>query len=407
MNLQIMTPRWAVPLLEPARYKGAKGGRGSGKSHFFAEYIVEQLVMDPRTQVVCIREIQKSLKYSAKKLIENKIRDLGLSHLFDIQLTEIRRKGAEGLIIFTGAQDHTADSIKSLEGFDICWAEEAQSISHRSLELLLPTIRKDGSELLFSWNPDQPTDAVEKLFSGLESSDDAVCVHVNLDDNPWAPKTLRTQAEHDRRTDYDRYRHVWLGEYDLKSDSQVFAGKWRVDRVEPQPDWDGPYHGLDFGFANDPTAYTRSWVTPDNQLVIDREMFQVGLELDSTAKAVLKECPDADQFTIRADNARPESISYLKRHGLPRIIAAPKGKGSVMDGIEFMRSFDEIIIDERCVELQGEFQRYSYKVDKRSGDVLPTLVDDFNHGVDSIRYGISPLIRAVTKPKMKRVVGLM
>lgn len=405
MDLQIKTPRWAVPLLEPARYKGTKGGRGSGKSHFFAEALVEQLVMMPDTQAVCIREIQKSLKFSAKKLIETKIRDLCVTHLFDIQLTEIRRKGAEGLIIFQGLQDHTADSIKSLEGFDIAWVEEAQSLSQRSLQLLLPTIRKDGSELWFSWNPDQPTDAVEQLFTGLEGRDDAICIHVNFDQNPWCPNVLKQQAEHDRRTDYDRFQHVWLGGFNSKSEAQVFAGKWRVDDFTPQSGWDGPYHGLDFGFANDPTAFVRCWVH-ENRLYIDRELSQVGLELDDTANAVLKACPGAKRHVIRADNARPESISYLRRHGLPRIEAVEKGKGSVEDGIEFMKTFDEIVVSPDCVASQDEFQRYSYKIDKRSGDVLPKLEDAHNHIIDSIRYALRPLIRPRQRGRMRQLRGI-
>ncbi|MCK4957781.1 MAG: phage terminase large subunit, partial [Planctomycetes bacterium] len=150
--LDIPTPRWAVPLLAPKRLKGAKGGRSSGKSHFYAEAMVERLFMEGNTQAVCIREVQKSLKFSAKKLIENKIRKLKLSHLFEITINEIRRLGRDpatgeayvGIIIFQGMQDHTAESIKSLEDFDLAWCEEAQSLSAFSLELLEPTIRKDG-----------------------------------------------------------------------------------------------------------------------------------------------------------------------------------------------------------------------------------------------------------------------
>lgn len=145
-TLKIETPRWSVPLLRPNRIKGAKGGRSSGKSHTFAEMLVEEHIHDKDLQSVCIREIQKSLKFSAKKLIESKIREFGVSHLFEITLTEIRRVDGQGLIIFQGMQDHTADSIKSLEGFDRAWVEEAQSISKRSLELLEPTIRKDGRD---------------------------------------------------------------------------------------------------------------------------------------------------------------------------------------------------------------------------------------------------------------------
>ncbi|MCB0448419.1 MAG: phage terminase large subunit, partial [Gelidibacter sp.] len=146
MNLNIQTPKWALPLLKPKRYKGAKGGRGSGKSHFFGEALVEAMVLDPNTSAVCIREIQKSLKFSAKRLIEDKIESMGVSNLFTITQSEIRANKGRGVILFQGMQDHTADSIKSLEGFNIAWVEEAQTLSKKSLQLLRPTIRAEGSE---------------------------------------------------------------------------------------------------------------------------------------------------------------------------------------------------------------------------------------------------------------------
>jgi len=174
MNLNIQTPRWCLPLLTPNRFKGGKGGRSSGKSHFFGEMAIEESIMDADLQFVCIREVQKSMKFSIKKLLEDKITSLGVSHMFDITLTEIRRIGGEGIIIFQGMQDHTADSIKSLEGFDRCLVEEAQSLSKRSMELLLPTIRAPGSEIWFSWNPENDYDPVEQLFKDHLTQDDMV-----------------------------------------------------------------------------------------------------------------------------------------------------------------------------------------------------------------------------------------
>ena len=141
MKLDIKTPRWSVPIIkqDDARYIGAYGGRGSGKSHFFAEMLVERSIME-RVDAVCVREVQKSLAQSVKKLIENKIQDLGVGHMFDVQQAQIKSIHG-GIIIFQGMQNHTADSIKSLEGFDVAWVEEAQSISQFSLDLLRPTIR--------------------------------------------------------------------------------------------------------------------------------------------------------------------------------------------------------------------------------------------------------------------------
>lgn len=402
--MEIQTPRWALPLLPPKRYKGAKGGRASGKSHFMAELLVEEHVMDAEHQSVCIREIQKSLKFSAKKLIESKIEAMGVGHLFDVQTTEIRRKGGSGLIIFQGMQDHTADSIKSLEGFDRAWVEEAQSMSHRSLELLIPTIRKDTSEIWFSWNPDQPSDAVEQLLT-QQDNEDAVVVHVNYTDNPWCPDVMAKQADWQRRSDYERFAHIWLGGYNTKSEAQVFAGRWRVDEFEPTPEWDGPYQGLDFGFSADPTAFVRCWIH-QNTLYIEHDPGRVGLELDKTAPYIAQAVPDADKYATRADSARPESINYLQRHGMPRVTGVDKWSGSVEDGVEHLKTYDEIVIHTRCRDMQEEARLYSYKVDKRSGDILPKLEDAHNHRWDAVRYALAPMIKRKPKGQMRRLRGL-
>ena len=399
-TLCIDTPRWAKPLLKPSRYKGAKGGRGSGKSHFFAELAVEEMVRDKDLPFVCIREIQKSLKFSAKRLVESKIRDLGVSNLFQVIDTEIRRVGGEGIMIFQGMQDHTAETIKSLEGFKRAWVEEAQSLSDRSLKLLRPTIREDDSEIWFSWNPDQPEDAVDKFFQ--DPPDNAIVVHANSTDNPFLPETLRIERESDRqRLDPADFAHIWLGEYNTKSDAIIFAGNWTVDEFTPSNDWGGPYHGLDFGFANDPTAGVKCWVH-DERLFIEYEAGSVGLELDDTAPFLMRHIPDISRHVIRADNARPESISYLKRKGLPKMKSVRKWKGSVEDGISHMKSYKEIVVHPRCEEVQKEMRLYKYKVDKRSGDVLPIVEDANNHYIDAIRYGVDPLIqsRATLKPQL-------
>jgi phage terminase large subunit len=354
-----------------------------------AELLVEEHIANGDLQSICIREVQKSLKFSAKKLVETKISAMGYSHLFDISLNEIRRTNGSGVIIFQGMQDHTADSIKSLEGFDRAWVEEAQSLSARSLELLVPTIRQDGSEIWFSWNPDQATDSVEKLF---DNNPDAVLVHTNYTDNPWCPDVMSKQAEWQRRVDYEKFVHIWLGGYNTKSEAQIFAGKWRVDEFEPCESWDGPYQGLDFGFAADPTAFVRCWVN-DNTLYIDQDCGRAGLELDDTAKYIKGHEPEAGRYAIRADSARPESISYLRRHGLPRIVGVKKWPGSVEDGVEHIKAYDDIVIHAQCRDMQEEARLYSYKTDKRSGDILPKIEDTNNHRWDAVRYALAPLIR--------------
>lgn len=215
MILEIATPRVFAPLLAPKRYKAAFGGRGSGKSHHFAEDIVDAAVRRSCLRVVCVREVQKTLKESAKRLIEDKVTQYGLWPLFGgkPRNDHIITPGG-GVILFQGMQDHTAESIKSLEGFDIAWVEEAQTLSALSLEFLRPTIRKPGSELWFSWNPRSSLDPVDRFFRGLEPPDSAAIIKVNYTDNPFFPVELENERLHDAKTNRDRYAHIWLGEYE-------------------------------------------------------------------------------------------------------------------------------------------------------------------------------------------------
>lgn len=213
MKLEIQTPRVFLPLVQPARYKGVWGGRGSGKSHFFAELLVETALCETGLRAVCVREVQKTLKESAKRLLEDKIQSLGVGHMFDCQADRIITPGG-GIFLFQGMKDHTAESIKSLEGFKIAWWEEAQTASERSLELLRPTIRAPGSQLWFSWNPRNASDPVDKLLRGPEPPPDAIVVKANYSDNPFFPKELDEERAFDERTKRDRYGHIWEGDYE-------------------------------------------------------------------------------------------------------------------------------------------------------------------------------------------------
>ena len=390
-QLNIKTPEWALPLLEDVRYKGAYGGRGSGKSHFFAELAVERCVMDPNTSIVCIREIQRSLKFSAKKLIGDKIKVFGVSHLFDITQIEIRHKEGDGIIIFQGMQDHTAESIKSLEGFDVAWVEEAQTLSSRSLKLLRPTIRTQGSELWFSWNPDQPTDAVDSLLRGFNAPTNAAIVQTNYYDNPFLTDTLTEEMEIDRRGDPDDFTHVWEGGYNTRSDSKVFNGKWRVDDFSPRTSWGRPYFGADWGFSQDPTVLMKMWVY-ENTLYIEAEAWGIGVDIEDTP-GLFDEIEGSRKYMIRADCARPETINHVKNKGF-QIKGTAKWKGNVEDGITFLRSFDKIIIHPSCKHMINEAKLYSYKICKMTEDILPDTIDKNNHCWDAVRYGLDSLIRA-------------
>lgn len=386
-ELVIDTPRWAVPLLQPSRYKGVYGGRGSGKSHERAEALIERCIMD-RTFAVCIREVQKSLAQSVKKLLELKIEAMGVGKLFEVQQTVIKCPNG-GLIIFQGMQNHTADSIKSLEGYDIAWVEEAQSLSQRSLDLLRPTIRKPGSELWFTWNPSQATDPVDVLLRGENPPPDALVVQANYRDNPWLPDVLRGELEYDRSRDPDKFAHIWLGEYQRNSEARVFRN-WRVEDFTA-PDGVTFRMGADFGFSIDPSVLLRCYIDGRN-LYIDHEAWQIGCEIDRLPDLFMT-VPGAESWPMVADSSRPETISYLRNHGFPRILSAVKGARSVEEGVEFLKSFD-IIVHPRCQHVIDELTLYSFEIDPLTGMVLPKLADRNNHCIDALRYACEGVRRA-------------
>jgi len=330
---------------------------------------------------VCVREIQKSLNQSVKRLLETKIEALGVGHLFEVQQSAIKRVGGEGLIIFQGLMNHTADSIKSLEGYDVAWCEEAQSISQRSLDLLRPTIRKESSELWFTWNPYLPTDPIDSLLRSKNCPGGAVVRRVNFQDNPWMPEVMKVEMAYDRDRDPDKYAHVWLGEYIRNSESRVFRN-WKVEEFET-PHGVTHYFGADWGFATDPTVLVRCNID-GRTMYIDEEVYQVGCEIDDTP-ALFSKIQGSAEWVITADCARPETISYMQSHGYPRIRPATKGAGSVVEGVEFLKSCN-IVVHPRCKHTIDELTMYSYKEDKHTGTILPILEDKKNHVIDALRY---------------------
>ena len=388
--LRIQTPAWAEPLLAPARYKGAHGGRGSGKSHFFAELLVEEHVSNQSQRSVCIREVQKSIKMSAKLLIENKIEQLGVGEYFEVQDSIIKSRKGGGMMIFQGMQNHTADSIKSLEGFDRAWIEEAQSVSHRSLELIRPTIRKPNSELWFSWNPYLNTDPIDVLLRGENPPPDSTIVQVNYMDNPWLTDVLRAEMEYDRGRDLDKYEHVWLGGYVKNTEARVFKN-WRVEDFETPKD---AIHrlGADWGFSVDPTCAVRCHIV-GRKLYVDYEAYRVGCDITDTPELFMT-IPEAEKWAMTADSARPETISHLRKNGFPRILPAVKGARSLEEGVEWLKSF-EIIVHPRCRHTIEELTSYSYKTDPLTGSVLPVLQDKDNHVIDALRYANEGARRAM------------
>jgi phage terminase large subunit len=340
-----------------------------------------------KCDAVCIREVQKSLQQSVKKLLELKIEEMGLAGRFKVLQTHIESDFG-GKIIFQGMQNHTADSIKSLEGFDIAWVEEAQSLSQRSLDLLRPTIRKQGSELWFSWNPSQATDPVD-AFLRCDNPPESIVVQANYRDNPWLPQVLHDELAYDQRRDPDKFSHVWLGAYVRNSEARVFKN-WKIEEFE-RPEGTIYRLGADWGFSVDPSVLVRSSIE-GNRIYIDYEAYAIGCEIVNLPELFMS-IPEAEKWPITADSARPETISHMQRNGFPKIRAAIKGAKSLEEGVEWLKSFD-IIVHPRCVHTIDELTLYSYKVDDLTGLVLPILDDKDNHVIDALRYACEGARRA-------------
>ena len=378
------------------RWKILYGGRGSGKSWAIAEALVGMAALG-KARILCLREIQNSIKDSSYQLIIDTVNRLGLENEFEATQDEIRELRTGSRFTFKGL--HNNASLKSMEGISIAWVEEAQTVSEESWLTLIPTIREKGSEIWLSFNPGRPDDPTYKRF--VENCPpNAFRLKVNYDMNPYFAGTpLEAEMEYMKRVDYEGYRHVWEGYPRTQSDAQIFAGRYVV---EPFPDdlWkraDRLFFGADFGFARDPSTLVRCFIL-DHKLYIDYEAYGVGVEIDELP-ALYRSVPGSDKWMIHADAARPETISYLANRCGYRIDAAKKWQGSIEDGIAYLRGFEKIVVHDRCKHTADEFALYSYKTDKRTNEVLPIVEDKSNHMIDAIRYALDGYI---TKPGLEK-----
>ncbi len=348
--------------------------------------------LERKIRVLCAREFQTSIADSVHKLLGEQIEALGFSHWYEVQKTRIiGLNGSE--FIFKGLR-HNVQEIKSTEGVDYCWVEEAQSVSEESWAVLIPTIRQANSEIWMTFNPMDDDDPTYRKFV-LTPPPNTVVKKVSWRDNPHFPKVLRDEMEYLQRVDPDAYAHVWEGETRSIGDAVILRGKVEVRPFETPSSVDRFYFGADWGFSQDPTVLVRCFVV-DKTLYIDHEAYSIGCDIDKTP-ALFDRVPDSRNWPIYADSARPETISYIKRTGF-NISAAEKWSGSVEDGIAFLRSFERIVIHERCKHAAEEARLYKYKVDSRTGEVLPVIVDANNHIIDAARYALSKLIRNLRRP---------
>lgn len=395
-----------------ARFKVAHGGRGSSKSWSTARALIIKAFTEKHF-ILCTREYQNSIADSVHRVLTGQINAMGLAPWFDIQKTSIKCTVTGSEFVFKGLH-HNIMEIKSTEGVTICWVEEAQAVSEESWGILIPTIRQqwpDGgdAEIWVTYNPYLEKDPTSVLFQGTDPERPidprAIVQEVNWIDNPWFPSTMEEDRKVLLAQDPDAYEHVYNGKFLQISEATIFRNRYEVRPFETPAGNVRFFHGLDFGFADDPSFAIRGFIDePTNTLYIDHEAYGLHVEIDDLPALLaggraekngmdFPGIPGIRNWPIKADGARPETISYLRRQGF-NIAAAEKWPGSVEDGIQHLKGFTKIVIHERCPRLAQEARLYKYKVDKQTGDILPIIVDKHNHGWDAVRYSLDGYIKA-------------
>lgn len=393
----------AANFAKPATYRVFKGGRGSGKTRSLASMAaiyVRNMAMQGKSGVfLCAREHLNSLDESSLEELKAAIRAVPfLDAFFEIGEKYIRTRCRSISFVFAGLR-HNVDSIKSKARILGAWVDEAEPVADTSWQKLLPTIREEGAEVWISYNPESPDSATHRRFVASPPSR-CVVTTINWRDNPWFPGILDQQRRDDMRLRPEVYDHVWEGAFLTMTEAQVFHGKHVVEEFEPEAGWDGPYQGVDFGFRPDPLAALRAYIH-GKRVWIRHEAYKSGVEIDQTAAFICRKIPDFEKYVARADSAEPKTISYLQRHGLPRIEGVKKWPNSVEEGVRFLRGFEQIVIHPDCIGAARDFRLYSHKIDRNTGDILPDLLDANNHGPDALRYALAPIIKATGGGKVQ------
>jgi phage terminase large subunit len=400
----------------PSRYKVLYGGRGSAKSWSFARLsVILSDISDKPLRTLCVREYQKSIRESIHHLLKSQIKRFGLEHRYKITDKSIRNRYNGSEYIFSDLKTNPT-KIQSMEAIDVCIVSEAATISKESWRILTPTIRGEKgkrSEIWVEFNPRYIHDPSSENFIENEPLSCRRAL-VNWSDNPWLPLDLDLERRSklrdiERATDpdlkaqlQDEYDHVWEGAYLTHSHAAIFRKRVQIHDFDEPAYGTRFYYGADWGFALDPTALIRCWITEHQdeygeeyeELWVSHEAYERGVEIDNTP-ALFDRVPGARSWPIKADNARPETISYMHRRNF-NISAAKKWAGSVEDGIEYLKGFRNIHIHTRCDNVQKEAKLYSYKTDRISGEILPIAEDSYNHAWDAIRYALSDRIRRRT-----------
>ena len=368
------------------RFNVSYGGRGRGATWNIARGLLAESLTE-KHRILCTREFQNSISESVYEVIVSQIALLGLDKYFNIQKTSIESvNGSE--FIFKGLR-HNVDSIKSMEGITRCWIAEADKVPQDSLDKLIPTVRTEGSKFYIDFNTDSVDDPIYKMLVESPRADTFVLFQTYAD-NKFFPEVLRSDLEHDKANDYEKYLWIWEGQPRAFSDACVFKGRYIVDDFKTPDDVEF-FHGIDWGFAKDPTVAVRCFIK-DDRLWVDQSVGGVGVDIDELSE-MFDRIPTLRRWVSYADSSRPETISYMRKKGFPNMRPSFKGKGSVEDGIELLKGFKKIIIHPRCKGLLEEMKLYRYKTNSLTGDVMPLLEDKHNHYIDALRYSMGSLVK--------------
>ena len=384
-------------LFEPHRYKVAYGGRGAGKSHSMVRALLV-LGANKRLRILCTREVQKSIRDSVHKLLSDQIVKIGLEDFYTTLDTEIRGKnGTE--FVFSGLSNQTIDSIKSFEGCDICFCEEAQTISKRSWDILIPTIRNEGSEIWISFNPSLDTDETYVRFV-VSPPASAVVVKVNYSDNPWFPDVLEAERIHCQLYNREDYAQIWEGECRPSIAGAIYAAEM-AKVLEEERICNVPYDPrfkvhcvFDLGFSDATTVIMVQRVRSEIR-VIDyyeerhKTLDQVAAVLNMKQYNWGYDWLPHDGYAMDIKAVAGSAEKILKRFGRkPRSKSNSVPNTTIDNGIRAARScIRQTVFDKKkCARLVECLKRYRRSINQQTLEPGNPVHDEFSHGADAMRY---------------------
>lgn len=389
-------------------YQVLYGGRSSAKSRTVLHKLLLRAAEKPNQTILCTREFQSSIATSTYAELKQIIYEKDLTSYFEIKYDHILCKNGSRFIFKGLARDIM--QIKSIPNISVCFVEEAETITRELWDVLDPTLRKDDCELMIVFNPRERQSATyQRWLEEPIDNEDILRVEINYHENPYNSSTILKKIERMKEHDYPRYEHIYLGKVLDISEDVIFKGKFKFlniplefekNRYKYNGKEVGMLYGMDFGFSQDPAAMIEFCFLDENTIYIHNEIYKTGLlprnpeDPENNYSDRIKK--DIGEYALAAqwfaDCSRPDSIAQLKQDGL-KIQGAPKPKGSVESGVEYLQG-KNIVINPRCTHMMFEAYNYRYKKDKNSGTVLRDIIDAHNHGWDAIRYGLWKQIAA-------------